>query len=417
MKVLVIGSGAREHAISWKVAQSSKLTKLFVAPGNPGMSQCASLINIAVDNIQGLLDFAVSEKIDLTIVGPELPLSLGIVDKFRTAGLKIFGPTQKAAQLESSKKFAKEVMIAAGVPTAKHESFTDPLKCKDYILKHGAPIVLKADGLASGKGVFVCLTEKDALDGLNSLVQELKAKTIVVEDFLTGKEVSYIIATNGKTIVPLASSHDYKRIYDNDEGPNTGGMGSVSPTPNLPANGEDIIIKKVIEPTLKQMEKMGTPFSGFLYAGLMISPSGELSVLEFNTRLGDPETQVIMRRMESDLLSILFDLAEPNSNIKVHLESSKKSAVCVVQASYGYPATSRNGDEILGLDEVEGVNDIVVFHAGTIINDQGKLVTNGGRVLSVTAVADSQEAARIKAYTACEKIRFVGQQYRSDIAK
>ncbi len=415
MKVLVIGSGGREHALCWKLKESPLVKELFCAPGNPGISEVATNIPLKVSDIDGLCEFALLNKIDLTVVGPELPLSLGVVDVFKAKGLKIFGPTKAAAVLEGSKSFAKDIMISAGVPTARHEVFSDEQSLRSYLAKFGAPIVLKADGLAAGKGVFVCLNEAEIQEAIPQLFGKVKATRVVVEEYLTGREVSYIVATDGTRVFPSASSHDYKRIFDNQTGPNTGGMGSVSPSPFLPAGKEPWVLDNVIAPVLREMKKRGTPFCGFLYAGLMVGDDGSIKVLEFNARMGDPECQVIMRRMETDLAALLMDLSSNTGEVTT-IEWCKESAVCVVLAAEGYPDEIKIGDVISGIDAVkQELADVVVFHAGTSRNEQGKLVTSGGRVLGVTAKGNSIEEARAEAYRACSAITYHGKQNRTDI--
>lgn len=414
MKILVIGSGGREHAICWKLNQSEKLTALYAAPGNPGISKFGECVDISVEAVDDLVSFAKKNKIDFTIVGPELPLTLGIVDAFQKAGLKIFGPVKEAAALEGSKSFAKAVMKAAGVPTADYAEFEDLGSLQSYVEKQGAPLVLKADGLAAGKGVFVCLEKMEAEAAARTLFQEFEADKVVVEEYLEGIEASYIVATDGERIVPLASSHDYKRIFDNDQGLNTGGMGTVSPTPRITPEQEAWVLENIMQPVVREMKAMAYSYQGFLYAGLMINPEGEIKVLEFNARLGDPETQVILRRMESDLLEVLLALHD-----KTELPSLKwnaSSAVCVVQAAENYPGTPVKGDEITGIEEAEGNTDTVVFHAGTKLSD-GKLLTNGGRVLNITSTGNSLEEAIQNTYTAVDLVKFRGQQFRGDIGK
>lgn len=416
MKILVIGSGGREHALCWKLAQSRDVDAVYCAPGNPGISQVAITEAIPVDDIEGLLAFARSVKPDLTVVGPELPLSLGVVDAFTSAGFRVFGPVKAAAMLESSKSFAKQVMEEAGVPTASCRIFDRfDLLC-DYVRAISGPVVLKADGLAAGKGVFVCQTAEDRESALQSLSSMGDAGSrVVVEDFLTGVEVSYIVATDGERVVPMASSHDYKRLGENDQGPNTGGMGAVSPTPRLGPELEQKVLREVIEPVLAQLRKKGIPFKGFLYAGLMISESGDLKVLEFNVRFGDPETQPILRRMEGDLAALLFALADGKETLPA-ISWSSQVGVCVVLAAGGYPEKPRKGDQITGLEDADSVPGVIVFHAGTA-GGGSEIRTNGGRVLNVTALGSTLEAARERAYEACGRIRFDGMQYRGDIAR
>ncbi len=422
MKALVIGSGAREHAFSWGLRQSSKLTELFCAPGNPGISKVAKILPIPVDKIDDLLAFAKENKIDLTVVGPEYPLSLGIVDAFRDAGLRIFGPIKAAAAIEGSKSFAKDIMTSAKVPTARHETFLDEKRARSYCQSNGAPIVLKADGLAAGKGVCVC-TENDQIEtALNFIFGELGADKVVIEDFLEGVEASFIVAVSESHIVPMASSHDYKRLLDNQRGPNTGGMGSVSPTSHLTVAQEEWTVENIIKPTLNELKRRNIPFTGFLYAGLMISPKGDISVVEFNARMGDPECQSIMRRFKGDFFELLFalssDYSNSGSNIPLPPVSwSKETAVTIVASSYGYPSEVRKGDEIFGLEQAAQLSDIVVFHGGTSVNSTGSLVTAGGRVLSVTSLGQGVEDARHKAYRAADMVQYNGMHVRRDIAQ
>jgi phosphoribosylamine---glycine ligase len=415
MKVLVIGSGGREHTICWKLKQSEQVTEIYAAPGSPGIAEIGENTGIKVDDLDGLVKFAKEKSVDLTIVGPEYPLSLGVVDAFQKEGLRIFGPTRKAAQLESSKKFAKEIMVAAGVPTAAYETFSDKESALSYLKTRTAPIVLKADGLAAGKGVFVCHEIKDAELAVQELFDQFKSSLIVIEDYLVGPEASYIVAVSGNCIVPFAASHDYKRIRDNDEGPNTGGMGTVSPTPHLTAAQEDWVLSNIIGPVVEEMEKQKMEFSGFLYAGLVIAPDGDIKVLEFNVRMGDPECQVILRRMKSDLFSLLYELSDSDGEKNVQKQEwSDDSAVCVVLASSGYPENPLKGDEIKGIEEANTLDGVVVFHAGTGVKD-GKLVTAGGRVLNVTATGSNLSEARANTYQAAEKISWKGVQFRKDI--
>ena len=415
MKVLVIGSGGREHAICWKLKSSRKLSALYCAPGNPGIASLAECPNIKVEDLEGLKNFALQNKIDFTIVGPEVPLSMGVVDVFEASGLKIFGPSKAAAQLEASKSFAKNIMVKAGVPTAEYKEFTELTELTNYLSSRtDTAIVLKADGLAAGKGVIVALNKADSLKGAEELFSDFKPEKVVVEEFLSGKEASYIIATDGQRILPMAAAHDYKRIYDNDAGPNTGGMGNVSPTPNLSKDQEDFVLDKVIKPTIKQLKAEGIDFKGFIYAGLMVNANGDIKVLEFNARLGDPETQVIMMRMQGDLLEALYALTTGSDLPNITWASD--SAVCVVLASEGYPQSPVKGDEITGIHLAEQLNNTVVFHAGTSIKDK-KLVTNGGRVLNVTALGRNLTEAIANTYKACDLIQFRGRQIRRDIGR
>ncbi len=351
------------------------------------------------------------------MVGPEYPLSCGIVDHFKAQGLPIFGPTKAAAALEGSKSFSKQVMEAAGVPTARSETFTDKVKARKFIEEQGAPIVLKADGLAAGKGVFVCLTLEEAFKGLDSLFSEFKDPKVLIEQFLSGVEVSFIVATDGERILPFAPSHDYKRIFENDKGPNTGGMGTVCPTPRFTDEQGRWTVENVIQPVLREMKKRGTPFAGFLYAGLMISPEGKINILEFNARMGDPECQSILRKLDSDLFQLLAALSGVSSvgAAPDTLKWRKGAAVCVVLASEGYPGTVRSGDLIEGMDLATMVPECVVFQAGTSEAKTGGIQTSGGRVLNVTAVGDTLEEARQRAYKGCDLIQFRGRQIRRDI--
>jgi phosphoribosylamine--glycine ligase len=420
MKVLVIGSGGREHAICWRLRQSPKVTHVFCAPGNVGIGMSARCLDVAVDDIDGLVKIAKDNQIDLTVVGPELPLSLGVVDRFQKEGLRIFGASKEASMLESSKAFAKQVMNEAGVATGRYEVVNSKQQANEYLSQVGAPIVLKADGLAAGKGVFVCHSVEEAKIAIESLYSQSNTGRVVCEEFLEGIEISYMIATDGENIVPMATSHDYKRIFDNDEGPNTGGMGSVCPTPRCAEADEEFALYEVMVPTIKRMKERGTPFTGFLYAGLMKNSKGEIKVLEFNTRLGDPETQSIMRACDGDLASALLVLAELSTkDNKVvdrfpDLSWSSQSVVSLVLAAEGYPDTPKKGDEITGITLAENIPGVVVFHAGTVLNE-GKILTNGGRVLAVSAMAETLQEATANAYRAADMIQFRGRHLRRDI--
>ncbi len=417
MNVMIIGNGGREHAIAWKISQSQNLKKLYCAPGNPGIAKFATNVPIKVDDFKSLIKFCKENDIGLTIVGPEYPLSLGIVDAFRKENLRIFGPTQPAAEIESSKSFAKEIMFSSGVSTASCEVVGDIVSAEKHIKKVGAPIVLKADGLAAGKGVFVCNTLEEAKAAVGSLFNKMKVSSVVIEELLQGNEASYIVATDGTQVVPLAASNDYKRIFDDDLGPNTGGMGTISPTPNLKLIPEDCILKEVINPVLQKMRERGIPFEGFLYAGLMISEDQKINVIEFNARLGDPETQVILRRQDGDLLELLDALTSNGLKKIPEIKWKQESAICLVLAAKGYPDAVKSGDEISGIEEAEKISDVVVFQAGTTLNKAGKLITAGGRVLNITATGKDSEDARMKAYKAAELIKFEGMQFRKDIAR
>jgi phosphoribosylamine--glycine ligase len=418
MNILVIGSGGREHALAWKLSESKQVKALYCAPGNPGMASVAENIGLEVDDIEGLLSFALEKEIDLTVVGPEYPLTLGIVDAFRKEGLRVFGPTKEAARIEGSKAFAKEVMLKAGIPTAAYGELSSKSAALDYLSANPGPIVVKIDGLAAGKGVYVCPSQEEAIGAVEEIYSEDEHARVVIEEFLPGKEASYIVAVSGTNIIPMASSHDYKRIYNNDEGPNTGGMGTVSPTPNLTAAQELWALENVMRPAITALESMGIRYSGFLYAGLMIAPSGEIKVLEFNARMGDPEGQVILRRMNGDLAELLYAMSNPDMDESVSTENSwdPRSAVCVVLASDGYPKSPRKGDEIVGIDQVDGQNSCIVFHAGTSLSSTGNIQTAGGRVLNVTCLGSDTEEAREKVYSAIHQIEFRGMQFRTDIA-
>ena len=415
MKVLVVGGGGREHALAWKIAQSHKVQRVFVAPGNGGTAQDKRMQNVALTDPAALADFAVQEDVGLTVVGPEAPLADGIVDLFTSKGLKIFGPTQAAAQLESSKDFAKEFMFRHSIPTAKYQTFSDMQAAHDYINEQGAPIVIKADGLAAGKGVVVAMTEEQAHAAVDMMLVDNKmgdaGARIVIEEFLEGEEVSFIVLVDGKNILPLATSQDHKRLLDGDEGPNTGGMGAYSPATIVSPELHARILREVIRPTVEGMAKDGIPFSGFLYAGLMIDSTGAPRTLEFNCRMGDPETQPILARLKSDLLSV-FNHAVNGTLDQVELEWDRRTALGVVMAAAHYPATPRKGDAISGLPAE--TDDCIAFHAGTALND-GQLETSGGRVLCVVGLGDTVKMAQKSAYDAIENVQFDGAQYRRDI--
>ncbi len=415
MKVLVIGSGGREHALVWKLAQSSKIEKVYGAPGNPGIAQIGECVNISPTDIKGLADFAEKEGIDLTVVGPEAPLVAGIVDEFESRGLKIFGPSKEAAKLEGSKAFSKEMMKKYGVPTADFEVFDNPEKAKEYIKEKGAPIVVKADGLAAGKGVVVAQNIEEALEAIDKIMIEKvfgdAGNRVIVEDCLVGEEASYLVVTDGENFIPLATAQDHKAVFDGDKGPNTGGMGAYSPAPVLSEEMEKEVQEKVIKPILRGMREEGHPFKGILYAGLMITEEGP-KVLEFNVRFGDPEAQIILRRLKTDLVDVCQSVIE--GKLIDSLEWIPETAICVVLASKGYPGKYEKGKVITGIEEAEKIDNVVVFHAGTAIKD-GKLVTNGGRVLNVTALGKDIVEARGNVYKAIEKIHFDGMHYRKDI--
>ncbi len=416
MKILVVGSGGREHALAWRIAQTPGLQKVLVAPGNAGTARERELENLAVTDIEALADFAEREKIHLTLVGPEAPLAAGIVDVFRTRGLRIFGPTKAAAQLESSKDFAKRFMARHGIPTAEFATFADAQAAHAYVESKGAPIVIKADGLAAGKGVVVALSLHEAHAAIDMMLLDNKmgdaGARVVIEEFLEGEEASFIVMADGRNVLPLATSQDHKRLQDGDEGPNTGGMGAYSPAPVVTPQVHAKVMREVIMPTIQGMEKDHIPFTGFLYAGLMIKPDGSLKVLEFNCRMGDPETQPIMMRLKSDFVKIL-DAAIDGRLDKVEAEWDRRIALGVVLAAERYPDTPKKGDVIHGLPQQEA-EDVHVFHAGTALRD-GQVVTAGGRVLCVTALGDNAKTAQKRAYEAVDAIRFDGMQYRRDI--
>jgi len=417
MKVLVIGSGGREHALAWKLAQSPKVQRVYVAPGNGGTALDPALRNVPISELGALADFAAAERIALTVVGPEAPLAAGIVDLFRLRGLRIFGPTRAAAQLESSKAFAKEFMQRHGIPTALYASFTDAAAAHAHVERHGAPIVVKADGLAAGKGVVVAMNETEAHAAIDfMLAGHAAGARVVIEDFMAGEEASFIVISDGQRVLPLATSQDHKRIGDGDTGPNTGGMGAYSPAPVVTPNVHARAMHEIVLPTIAGMAADGHPFSGFLYAGLMIDAEGNPRVVEFNARLGDPEAQVILMRLRTDLFDVLMAATAAGDTPtldSVALDWDRRVALGVVMAAHGYPGTVRSGDVVAGLPP--DASDSMVFHAGTERRADGTLVTKGGRVLCVTALGDSVRTAHQRAYAALAPIRFDGAQYRSDI--
>ena len=415
MKILVIGSGGREHALAWKVSQNKQVSRVFVAPGNAGTATNPAMTNVPITKIDELVKFAQDEQIALTIVGPEAPLSQGVVDAFRAANLKIFGPTKAAAQLESSKDFAKAFMYRHNIPTAKYQTFSDVTEAHKYIDANGAPIVIKADGLAAGKGVVVAMTLEEAHAAVDAMLSDNKlgdaGARVVIEEFLQGEEASFMVMVDGKNILPLATSQDHKRLLDADQGPNTGGMGAYSPAPVVTPEVHARAMREVITPTVEGMAKDGIPYTGFLYAGLMISPKGEVKTLEFNCRMGDPETQPIMMRLKSDLVALAAHAADGTLD-QTSAEWDSRFALGVVMASAHYPETPKLGDEITGLPV--DVKDGHVFHAGTTLKD-GKVLTSGGRVLCVTALGESVKSAQQSAYKILESIQFEGAQHRKDI--
>ena len=415
MNVLVIGSGGREHALAWKLSNSPKVSAVFVAPGNAGTAHLPKTRNITQVDNAALVQFAKSNQIALTVVGPEAPLAKGVVDAFRAEGLAIFGPTKAAAQLESSKAFAKDFMARHGIPTAFYGTFTDASSAHNYVKQHGAPIVIKADGLAAGKGVVVAMTETEAHQAIDDMLEGNRlgdaGARVVIEEFLAGEEASFIVLCDGEHALPLATSQDHKRLLDGDAGPNTGGMGAYSPAPVVTDAVYERTMREVIHPTLDGMKADGIVFTGFLYAGLMISPDGAIKVLEFNCRMGDPETQPIMRRLESDLYDVLLAGALGQLN-QVQLNWSKDVALGVVLAAAKYPDTPRTGDVMRIAADTD---ECVTFHAGTALDKEGNTVTAGGRVLCVTATAPTLRAAQNAVYAHIKNIQFDGMQYRNDI--
>jgi phosphoribosylamine---glycine ligase len=415
MKILVVGSGGREHALAWKLTQSERIQMVYVAPGNGGTALDARLKNVDITDPTWLAQFAIKEHIGLTVVGPEVPLAAGIVNIFREQGLKIFGPTKEAAQLESSKDFAKAFMKRHRIPTADYQTFSDVQAARKYINQKGAPIVIKADGLAAGKGVVVAMTIEEAHAAVDMMLSDNKlgdaGARVVVEEFLAGEEASFIVMVDGKHVLPLATSQDHKRLKDHDEGPNTGGMGAYSPAPIVTPALHARVMREIINPTVLGMQKDGIPFTGFLYAGLMIDAKGNPKTLEFNCRMGDPETQPIMARLKTDLVGVM-EHAVNGTLDAVELEWDRRTALGVVMAASGYPDAPRKGDFITGIPAE--IADCVTFHAGTTLAD-GKLTTSGGRVLCVVGLGDSVKMAQKHAYDTVDRIHFEGAQFRRDI--
>ncbi|MEK7303455.1 MAG: phosphoribosylamine--glycine ligase [Pseudomonadota bacterium] len=418
MKVLIIGGGGREHALAWKTAQSARVQKVFVAPGNAGTARETKCENVAIaaEDVDGLLQFAQSNKIDLTIVGPEIPLVLGVVDRFRAAGLRCFGPTKASAQLEGSKAFAKDFLARHKIPTAAYGNFTDVVAAEAFIRKMGAPIVVKADGLAAGKGVIIAETIDEAIATVRDMLAGNAfgeaGHRVVVEEFLKGEEASFIVMADGVHVLALATSQDHKRVGDADTGPNTGGMGAYSPAPVVTPEVHARVMREVIEPTVRGMQAEGNPYTGFLYAGLMIDAHGNPKVIEFNCRLGDPETQPLMLRLKSDFVTLIEAVLDGRLD-QVSAEWDERTALGVVMAAAGYPGSYRKGDVIEGLPITDAAN-AKVFHAGTMLKE-GKVVTGGGRVLCVTALGGTVAAAQQHAYEVVRQIRWNGAQYRTDI--
>lgn len=413
MKVLVVGGGGREHAIVWKLKQSPKIDKIYCAPGNAGIGQDAECVPIGAMEIEKLVNFAKEKKIDFTIIGMDDPLVAGVVDVFESEGLKVFGPRKNAAVIEGSKAFSKELMKKYGIPTAKYEIFDDYNKAKEYVLNQPTPIVVKADGLALGKGVLICQSHDEAIAALDEIMIDKKfgesGNKVVIEECLSGPEVSVLSFCDGKTVVPMVSAQDHKRAYDNDEGLNTGGMGTFSPSRIYTKELNDECMKTIFQPTVDAMAKEGRTFVGVLYFGLMLTKDG-MKVIEYNARFGDPETQVILPRLKTDLLEIMEHCVDGTLD-KINIQWDDNACVCVVLASGGYPVEYKKGYEITGLDEAENV---VIFHAGTAIKD-GKFVTNGGRVLGITAVGKDIDEARKTAYAAVDKVNFEKKHFRHDI--
>ena len=416
MKVLVVGGGGREHALVWKIARSPRVSKIYCAPGNAGISGQAECLDISANDVDGLAKFALEKKIDLTIIGPEEPMVKGLADRFEQEELHVFGLTAGAAQLEGSKVFAKELMRDNGIPTADFAVFSDPGEAKAYIERKGAPIVVKADGLAAGKGVFPCRTPEEALSAVDQIMVERifgdAGDRIVVEAFLEGEEASFLAFTDGETIVPFPSSQDHKAIFEGDKGPNTGGMGAYAPAPVVTPELHDRIMDRIMRPTVRAMKEKGYHYIGVLYAGVMVS-GGNINVLEFNVRFGDPEAQPLLMLLKSDLVDIVEAAARGKLN-EIPVEWEPKATVCVVMASKGYPGSYEKGFPITGIEKADEAKGVKVFHAGTSLKD-GKVVTSGGRVLGVTAMGDDVKSAIEKAYGAVECIRWEGVYYRRDI--
>ena len=416
MKVLVVGGGGREHALVWKIAQSKKVRKIFCAPGNAGIGKMAECVNIKADNVEDLLNFARFEGIDLTVVGPEVSLTLGIVDLFEKEGKKIFGVSKAAAQLEGSKVFSKELMKRYNIPSSEYKTFYSPNEADNYIRLKGAPIVVKADGLAAGKGVIVATTVEEATDAIDLIMKKRAfgdaGNRVVIEECLKGEEASFMAFSDGETVVPMASSQDHKRVFDHDKGLNTGGMGAYSPAPVVTPELAERIMKEIMLPTVRGMKQEGMPYKGVLYAGIMVTENGP-KVLEFNVRFGDPEAQPILMRLDSDLVDIMVAVSE--RSLKPEMVRWKpQAAVCVVAAAKGYPGSYEKGFPINGLDEAAKMDSTVVFHAGTADKD-GQVVTNGGRVLGVTSLGGDVSEAISRAYQAMGKIHFEGIHFRKDI--
>ena len=416
MKVLVVGGGGREHALCWKIAQSPKVKKVYCAPGNAGISKVAECVSISADDISSLKSFVLKEGIDLTVVGPELPLTLGIVDSFEKDRLRIFGPEKDAARLEGSKSFSKKLMEKHNIPTAAYSVFSDLEEAKTDIENQGPPLVIKADGLAAGKGVLICLTMDDAFQAVDLMMKEKNfgkaGENVIIEELLEGEEASFLAFSDGKSVLPLASSQDHKPVYDGDKGPNTGGMGAYSPAPIVTDEMSNWILENVMIPVVKGMEKEGCQYKGILYAGLMMTNDGP-KVLEFNCRFGDPEAQPLLVRMKTDIVPILEATME-GSLASEKIEWDNRTSICVVMSSEGYPGDYEKGREITGLEKLEGMEAVQVFHSGTTLSN-GSLVTSGGRVLGITALGDGIEKAINRAYKAIEYVSWEGAHFRYDI--
>ena len=418
MNIFIVGGGGREDALAWKIAQSPLVKKIYAAPGNPGIEVHAECADIGVERIDDLLQFACDRRIDLTVVGPELPLVAGIVDSFEAAGLKIFGPSREAAKLEGSKAFAKNLMAETGVPTAAFQIFDNVSQAKHFIIERDPPFVIKADGLAGGKGVLIAQSCEEGVQVVNQMIQNRlfgdSGKLVVIEEYFTGDELSVLVFTDGERILPLASSQDHKRAWDNDQGPNTGGMGAYSPCPFVSDQQLNEILDKAVRPVVRELARRGTPYRGLLYAGIMMTRSGP-QVLEYNVRFGDPEAQAVIPRLKTDIVPLMLEIA--SGKLKTQsLKWDPRPCVAVVMASRGYPGTSQSGFEIKGLDQID-LPDVSVFQAGTTREPSGTVTTSGGRVLCVSALGDSFKEARDLAYRAAAKISFEGAFYRKDIGK
>jgi len=417
MKIMVVGGGGREHALVWKLSLSPRVSEIICVPGNGGIADIARCIHFDVENINGLLDLACSEGIDLTVVGPEVPLTLGIVDAFEAKGMRIFGPSKEAAVIEGSKKFMKDFLVRNKIPTASYASFTNPVEAKKYVREMNRALVVKADGLAGGKGVLICADSESALSAVETVMEEKAFGSaggqVVIEEFLEGEEASFMAFSDGETVVPMVSSQDHKRVFDGDKGPNTGGMGAYSPAPVITPSMHEKIMKEVMIPAVEGMKKEGRTYKGVLYGGVMIN-DGEIRVLEFNCRFGDPETQPVLMRLDTDIVTVI-DAVIDGTLSDVKLSWKEENAVCVVMAAKGYPGSYEKGEEISVPDSLKNRDDVFVFHAGTLCKD-GKIVSSGGRVLGVTALGNTVDSAVKSAYSAVEQIEFNNSHFRKDIA-